>query len=74
MQLRVLTLKPQIDVVEYGVTTPEHANTATPDVPPQTGWLANGVQVSFVLDASATGAQIIAAATADAIAKGFISS
>ncbi len=72
MQLRVLTLKPQIDIVEYGVTTADHAATPTDEVPSQTGWIVHGAQLTFTLNAEATGAEIIAAATEDAITRGYL--
>lgn len=61
-----------MDIVEYGVTTEAHAETATADVPAQSGWTVHGAQLSFVLNAEATGAEIITAATLDAITRGFL--
>ena len=73
MQTRAITLKPQSDIVEYGVVRPEYTDTPTDQVPSEGGWIVHGVQIPFVLNASTTGQQVLEACTQDAIAKGFLS-
>jgi hypothetical protein len=58
--VQIVTIKPLEGQVEYGVQ--------------QDGqWLVHGVVISMAVGADTTGEQIIAAATADATAKGFLS-
>lgn len=61
LEVKILTIKPATDEVEYGV---KNTDTNT--------WVVHGVVISKPLGPDTTGADLIAAATADAQAKGYI--
>ncbi len=62
-EVKVVTLKPLTDEVEYGVRRVSDQ-----------AWLIHGIVIPFTLSAGTTGVDVIAAATEDAADRGLISS
>ena len=61
LELKIVTIKPATDEVEYGV---KETVSGT--------WIVHGVVINQPLGPDTTGAQLVEAATVDAIAKGYL--
>lgn len=60
LEVKIITVKPATDQVEYGVKDTETGN-----------WVVHGEVITKPLGPSTTGAELVAAATEDAVAKGY---